>query len=486
MSSVASAADRFPLSALACLVKQGHFPAFKAYDIRAIYGQDLTEALAYWVGRALPALLCRGQTPGSARPVILVGRDMRLSSPALAEALASGITEAGADVLDLGLATTPMVYFFTAEGDGRNPLPAGSVMVTASHNPKEYNGLKVSFAGAKPCGYDLGLKEIEAALLTGRVAPPAAEPGRVIPFSEARERYVAWLTVHTPHRDLLPNLRFAVDCSDGAAALFARDLFGPSALYLNAEPDGSFPHHGPNPLDPENRRQLVQAVQENALDFGILFDGDADRVAFVDHLGRFVPPDAMIPLFARLLGQRGDVVVHDVRTSRGVIESLREEGFEPLMVKVGAAFAKTALRERNGLCGGEVAGHYYFRDFHFCDSGAFAACLALGLLAQAKAQGRALADLLEPITSRYVSSGEVNLHGIENRAQAIDTVVRALLQLKGEPERRIDFDGVRLDWVDGWFGVRASNTEPILRLAGEAPTQAALDALLSTAKASLA
>ena len=486
MTSATPAADRFPLSALACLVKQGHFPAFKAYDIRAIYGQDLTEALAYWVGRALPALLCRGQTPGSARPLILVGRDMRLSSPALAEALASGITEAGADVLDLGLATTPMVYFFTAEGDGRTPLPAGSVMVTASHNPKEYNGLKVSFAGAKPCGYDLGLKEIEATLLAGHVAPPAAEPGRVIPFPEARARYVAWLTAHTPHRDLLPNLRFAVDCSDGAAALFARDLFGPSALYLNAAPDASFPHHRPNPLDPENRRPLVQAVQENALDFGILFDGDADRVAFVDHLGRFVPPDAMIPLFARLLGQRGDVVVHDVRTSRGVIESLREDGFEPLMVKVGAAFAKTALRERNGLCGGEVAGHYYFRDFHFCDSGAFAACLALGLLAQAKAQGRALAELLEPITSRYVSSGEVNLHGIENRAQAIDTVVRALLQLKGEPERRIDFDGVRLDWADGWFGVRASNTEPILRLAGEAPTQAALDALLSTAKASLA
>lgn len=486
MSSAAPAADRFPLSALACLVKQGHFPAFKAYDIRAIYGQDLTEALAYWVGRALPALLCREPVAGVERPLILVGRDMRLSSPALAEALIAGITEAGADVLDLGLSTTPMVYFFTAEGDGIHALPVGSVMVTASHNPKEYNGLKVSLAGAKPCGYELGLKEIEAALVAGRVAPAAATPGRVIPFPEARARYVTWLKAHTPNLERLANLRFAVDCSNGAAALLARDLFGPAALYLNEAPDGTFPNHGPNPLEPENRRQLVEAVQENALDFGILFDGDADRVAFVDHLGRFVPPDAMIPLFARLLGQRGDVVVHDVRTSRGVIESLREDGFEPLMVKVGAAFAKTALRERGGLCGGEVAGHYYFRDFHFCDSGAFAACLALGMMAQAKAQGQTLADLLAPITSRYVSSGEVNIHGIENRAQAIDTVVRALLQLKGEPQRRIDFDGVRLDWADGWFGVRASNTEPILRLAGEAPTQAALAALLATAKAALA
>lgn len=441
--------------------------AFKAYDIRGIYGEDITCDLAYQVGRCLPTLLDTQD--------ILVGRDMRLSSNDLSEALITGICEAGANAWDLGLATTPMVYFFTAEG-AHNTTFGGSVMVTASHNPKEYNGLKVSKAGARPCGYHLGLSDIEAQIESGNL-PPKQHPGtrHNLPLCKA---YVAWLKAHTPPFD---NLHFAVDCSDGAAGILARDLFGPHAIYLNETPDGAFPHHGPNPLEPANREALRQTVLENHLDFGILFDGDADRVAFIDNLGNFVPPDAMIPLFARRLGQCGDVVVHDVRTSRGVIETLREDGFSPLMVKVGAAFAKTALRQQNGICGGEVAGHYYFRNFHWCDSGEFAACQALGILSEAKLYGQTLADLLAPITSRYYASGEVNLHHIGNRPAAIQAVEAALLEKWGAPAQRIDFDGVRLDWPNAWFGVRASNTEPILRLAGEAKTREHLAEMLAIA-----
>lgn len=442
--------------------------AFKAYDIRGVFGTDITPLLAYQVGRCLPKLLEAGH--------VLVGRDARLSSPELRAALIRGLTEAGADVDDMGLATTPMVYFFTAE-KGYD----ASVMITASHNPAEYNGLKISKAEARPCGYELGLKTVEAWIESDALPPAAERPGKVTQV-DYLEEYVSWLKRRLPD---LAGLRFAVDCSDGAAGILAKKLFGEGAIYLNATPDGTFPHHGPNPLEPENRTDLITAVKENALDLGLLFDGDADRVAFIDNAGEFVSPDAMIPLYARLLGETGDVVVHDVRTSRGVMETLAEDGFEPLMVKVGAAFAKTAMRERAGICGGEVAGHYYFRDFHWCDSGELAACLALGIAAQAKRTGTTLAQLLEPITARYFSSGEVNIHNVPDRAAAIAAVEAALLKTFGEPEKRIDFDGVRLDWSDKWFGFRGSNTEPLLRLAGEAKTPEVLDSLLETAKSVL-
>ena len=442
--------------------------AFKAYDIRGVFGADVTPELAYQVGRCLPALL-------DARTV-LVGRDARTSSPALRDALVRGLSEAGAAVDDLGLATTPMVYFFTAEGGY-----GASVMITASHNPPEYNGFKVSKAGALPCGYDLGLKTVEAWIEAGTLPPKAACPGAVRAIDRLGD-YVAWLRARLPD---LSGLRFAVDCSDGAAGILAKDLFGSEAVYLNAEPDGAFPHHGPNPLEAANREALVRTVREQGLDLGLMFDGDADRVAFVDETGAFVPPDAMIPLYARLLGRSGETVVHDVRTSRGVIETLREDGFEPLMVKVGAAFAKTALRERGGVCGGEVAGHYYFRDFHWCDSGELSAVLALGIVAEAKRQGKTFSALLAPITGRYCASGEVNIRGVDDRPAAVARVEAAVTRLLGAPERRIDFDGVRLDWADAWFGVRPSNTEPILRLACEARTPAQLEAMLAAAKAAL-
>ncbi|MBQ9694540.1 MAG: phosphomannomutase/phosphoglucomutase [Kiritimatiellae bacterium] len=448
--------------------------AFKAYDIRGIYGTELTDDLAYQVGRCLPAML--GATS------ILVGRDARTSSPALRDALVRGLTEAGADVTDMGLATTPMVYFFTAaKGFG------GSVMITASHNPPEYNGLKVSKAEARPCGYHLGLSDVEAQIVSGNLPPAAATPGTVTQ-ADYRAEYTAWLNTF---RGDISGLNYAVDCSDGAAGLIAEDLFDSAAVLLNAKPDGTFPHHGPNPLEMENCEQLIAAVKQNALDVGLIFDGDADRVMCVDEQGEFVPPDALIPLFAQWLREHfpvegmAPVVVHDIRTSRGVMENLRETGFDPLMVRVGAAFAKTALREQNGLCGGEVAGHYYFRHFYWCDSGELAARFLLAIVADAKRKGQTFSQILAPILNRYKRSGEVNVHGVTDRAAAIARVETAVVALMGAPLQRADFDGIRLDWADAWFGVRASNTEPILRLAGETRTQERLDALLAAAKSAI-
>lgn len=443
--------------------------AFKAYDIRGIYGTDLTDDIAYQVGRCLPKLLNAKR--------ILIGRDARRSSPALRTALVRGLIEAGAMVEDMGLATTPMVYFFTAE-KGYD----ASIMITASHNPGEYNGLKVSKTGALPVSYHLGLNQVEAMIEANALPPPAITPGTCQTVTY-QDEYIQWMRQHLPN---LAGLRFAIDCSDGSAGLIAREIFGDTAIYLNDTPNGDFPHHGPNPLEIENCQQLIDVVKAKNLDLGLIFDGDADRVMCIDNNGEFVQPDTLIPLFAQLLRSKSDpqdiAVVHDIRTSRGVIEVIQEYGFTPVMVKVGAAFAKTELRQQQGLCGGEVAGHYYYRDFHWCDSGIFAAVHALTLAVQAESIGSTFAELITPITTRYHRSGEVNVHNINNRQAAIERVETAIVNLLGQPETRVDFDGVRLDWNDAWFGVRASNTEPILRLAAEAKDVAKLQIILKTAQ----
>ena len=448
--------------------------AFKAYDIRGVYGQDISEALAYKIGRCLPTVLDAG--------IFGVGRDARLSSRALSEALTRGLLEAGASVEHLGLCTTPMTYFFNAINHDPAKPRIATVMVTASHNPPEYNGFKVSKPGALPCGYDQGLREVERMILADAI-PPAAPHGGDEHHAWDKKRYVDWMRQRKPD---LSGLRFAVDCSDGATGILAADLFGEAEAVLNATPNGAFPHHGPDPLQAENRARLAQAVRDGGLDLGVMFDGDGDRVVFVDASGAFVPPDALLPLLAedlRALSPEAEpVVVHDVRTSRGTIEALRERGFEPCMVKVGAAFAKTALREAGGLCGGEVAGHYYFRAFHWNDSGILAALRVLGIAARAKHAGKTLADLLKPITGRYVSSGEINLPGVEDRPAAVARVEAAVRALMGPPEQAIDYDGVRLDWADAWLGARPSNTEPVLRLAAEARDAATLERLLAVAK----
>lgn len=433
---------------------------FKAYDMRGEFGRDFTLDTVYRIGRWLPSLL-------EARR-ILVGRDARLTSEAVRDALVRGLTEAGCDVDDMGLATTPMVYFFTAR-DGYD----ASVQITASHNPASHNGMKVSRAEAVPVGYDSGLAELEQRVLSGEL-PTAAEKLGGRRQIECRGRFVEWLRGYASD---FSGLRFAVDCSDGVAGIFARELFGDGALYLNDVPDGRFPNHAPNPLEAKNREQLRAAVLAGGLDAGIIFDGDADRVMFLDETGAFVQPDYLIPLVARyfLAAEPGATVIYDIRTSRGVIEALKADGAQPLMGKVGHAFAKVLLRESGAVCGGELAGHYYFRDFFCCDSGELAALLILKALAEAKKNGVSFSGLVAPIR-KYANSGERNYH-IEDKDGAI-RAVSDYLEDCGEPLARADFDGVRVDFADWWVNVRKSNTEPYLRLVAEAADADSLEGRL--------
>ncbi len=441
---------------------------FKAYDMRGTFGADFDLDLVRRVGAALPRVVAGGRW--------LVGRDCRTTSEAVRNALVGGLAAAGAEVADLGLATTPMVYFFTAE-DGYD----GSVMVTASHNPPSDNGLKVSRGGALPVGYADGLDKVEQ--MVGESAAPCAD-GHASQVADALPRYIRWqreAAAFAPYS----SLRYAVDCSNGMASLLAGELF-PGAEIINGTIDGTFPAHSPNPLKAEARAQIAAVVRERGLDCGVIFDGDADRAMFVDERGEFVQPDYLIPVVARATREASTTqtlnnsntqtphkIIHDVRTSRGATETLREDGFEPVMVPVGHAFAKPALRRTGALCGGELAGHYYFREFHCCDSGALAATRVLGEIARAKAAGRSFSEMMHPIVSRYANSGEMNFE-VSDKDAAIARVVAAAESLAAvESESRID--GVRLDFADGWVSVRKSNTEPYLRLIVECRTPTMLD-----------
>ncbi|MBQ6245846.1 MAG: phosphomannomutase/phosphoglucomutase [Kiritimatiellae bacterium] len=478
---------------------------FKAYDIRGVYRDGLDEDLAYRIGRRLPALL------GGKRA--LVGRDARLSSPSLTEALLRGISDAGCDVDDMGLASTPMVYYFTAE-KGYD----FSVQVTASHNPPEYNGLKISRAGARPVGYDSGLAELEKAVAEP-LPPPASAKGRVEKVDYIAE-FVDFLRPWVPD---LSGVRLVVDCSDGMASLIVRELFGGAAAspnssrrscggraaevgplhgeagaakppklggaagvgsakpprlgadargwtkYVAATPDGSFPNHAPNPFEPAGRTLICKTVRESKADAGVIYDGDADRMMLIDENGDFVRPDLMIGVMAMpfLRKYPGATILQDIRTSRGVTEFLREAGAKTAMWKVGHAFAKVKMRELNAVFGGELAGHYYFRDFHWCDSGELASLVALGEIAAAQRRGVRLSELVKPI-DRYANTGELNFR-IGDKAGTMERLRKHFVS-KAEPVALYDFDGYRIEYRDWWFNVRPSNTEPYLRLIVEAKT----------------
>ena len=426
---------------------------FKAYDMRGTFGKDFDLATVRNVGEALPKVV------GGRR--WLVGRDCRVTSSDVRDALVAGLQASGAEVTDLGPATTPMVYFATAQGDFD-----GSVQVTASHNPPSDNGLKVSKRGALPVGYSSGLAEVER-LVSAKVVK---DDKVVKDLKGFREGYIAWLKAHAGGE--FAGLRFAVDCSDGMAGILAHDLFGPDALYLNDVPDGNFPHHSPNPLLAEAREQLSAAVRENGLDCGVIFDGDADRCMFVDENGDFIQPDYLIPALAATYPERG-VAIHDVRTSRAAIEALRAEGFTPVMGKVGHAFAKVLLRETGAICGGELAGHYYFRDFFHCDSGELAALRLLVAFARAKAAGMKVSEFLAPVARKYANSGEMNFK-VDDKEAAIARVLEAAKGL-GVETGRSDIDGYRLEYAEGWVSVRQSNTEPLLRLLVECDTPERLE-----------
>jgi phosphomannomutase len=368
------------------------------------------------------------------------------------------------------MSTTPMVYFATAS----HGFDA-SVQITASHNPKEYNGFKISRTGALPVGIDSGLIELEN-MVRNNKAEIAGKKGKVVDFNIKRE-YIDFQRKYKPD---LSDLSIAVDCSNGMASLIIKDILGASPHYIFDTMDGTFPNHEPNPLDEKNVAELQREVCRNKCDAGIIYDGDGDRVVFVDEKGRFIPPDIMIAVMGNyfLEKEKGNVL-YDIRTSKAVSEYITELGGTPHMWKVGHAFAKVKLREIKGIFGGELAGHYYFRDFFSCDSGILASLLALSVISRIKKEGRHFSELIDSIR-KYPNSGEVNFR-IEQKAEAMEKLKNELTQ-KEAPKALYDFDGYRIEFKSWWFNVRMSNTEPYLRLVVEADSRDLLEEKLSEIK----
>ena len=432
--------------------------AFHAYDIRGVYNVDFDKELAYKVGYFLPELLSADR--------VLVGRDARVSSPEIHDYLVKGITDAGADVYDIGLSTTPMVYFGTANYGFK-----ASVQITASHNPAEYNGLKVSRENALPVGLDTGLGQIKEWVESGRPCIPADVKGQVRPM-DIKPDYLAFLL---KYKGDWSNLKIAMDVSNGMASLFVRDIFGDQPAYIYEEMDGRFPNHEPNPLVQENVADLKKLVAETKADIGVIFDGDADRVMFVDENSRFISPDLMIAVLGHyFLEERGEkgYVHQDIRSSKAVGEYLAPMGGVMNTWRVGRAYAALKLRELDGVFGGELAGHYYFRDFYYSDSGLLAAILILNVVSKMKAQGISLSQLISRI-EKYQNSGEINFR-VEDKKGAMDAV-RDYFMSQEKASAYMDFDGYRVEFPEWWLNIRPSNTEPYLRFLCEATSKELLD-----------
>jgi len=418
---------------------------FKAYDIRGIYGKDLTDEIAYRIGRAFVQFLgCRK---------VVVGRDMRTHSEAIFRALTRGLTEQGADVVDIGLCSTPMSYF----ADGRLKAD-GSIMITASHNPAEWNGFKMCREEAIPLSGPTGIQEIEKIVTSGRFDPPASRPGRVTQHDIVPE-YVEHIRRSA---DIRRPLRIAVDYANAMGIYEGKVLEGLVELDpLFDELDGSFPNHEPNPLKHETFRWLQEKVKAGGHDFGIAFDGDADRVGFVDEQGRIIPMDVITALIAQMiLKKEKGPILYDLRSSWAVREVIEENGGTPLMSRVGHAFIKQQMREKHAIFAGELSGHYYFRENYYAESSSLAALYVANLVSSSD---RPLSELVRPIR-RYYASGEIN--------SEVEDAAAVLQRLKEHYRdgRIIELDGLTVEYADWWFNVRPSNTEPLVRLNLEART----------------
>jgi len=425
---------------------------FKAYDVRGIYPSELDEEGARAIGRAYVEQFEPRR--------IAVGRDMRVSSPSMTQATIEGVTEAGADVLDLGLVGTEMVYFAVGEL-GLD----GGIAVTASHNPKEYTGMKIVRRGALPVGGDSGLLEIRDRAMAGFDTSGGLTPGTV----EKHDVWPAYLdrVLSFIHQDAIKPLKLVVDAANGMAGVMlppVLERLPVQATQYFFEPDGNFPNHEPNPLLPENREFIVANTLEEQADFGVAFDGDADRCFFVDDTGEFVPGDFVTALLAESILEKepGAKIIYDVRASWAVADTVNRAGGIPLVNRVGHAFIKHRMREENAVFGGEVSGHYYFRDFSQADSGVVPFLLMLELVSK---RGR-LSELLRPYRERYFITGELNT--------PVKDVALKLQELKERfgPEGKVShLDGISIEAEDWHMNVRPSNTEPLLRLNLEARTK---------------
>jgi len=420
---------------------------FKAYDIRGIYGKELDGETAYKIGRAFVTFT-------GARKVV-VARDIRPHSEPLFQELARGITEQGADVIDIGYGSTPMSYF----ANGMLDADAG-VMITASHNPAEWNGFKLCRAQAVPISGATGILDIEQIVQGGNFAPRPEKPGKVSSYDIAPEyaRHVA------DFAHLKRPVKVAIDFANGMGIWEAKALRGLIEWEgLFEEPDGSFPNHEANPLHHATLRDLQSKVRGGSYDFGVAFDGDADRAGFLDERGEIIPMDLLTALVAQdVLATRKGVVFYDLRSSRVVKEVIEAAGGQAMMSRVGHAFIKQQMRDHGALFAGELSGHYYFRDNFTAESSAMAIIALANIVSAAE---KPLSELVAPLR-KYFASGEIN-----TRVSRDPKVILAEIKEAYADGRLSELDGVSVDYDDWWFNVRCSNTEPLVRLNLEADTR---------------
>jgi phosphomannomutase len=425
--------------------------AFKAYDVRGLYGSELDEAGAYAIGRAYVEQF------GTTR--IAVGRDMRVSSPTMAAAVREGAADGGANVLDVGMVGTEMLYFAV----GALELDGG-IAVTASHNPKEYTGMKIVRRGALPVGGESGLLDVRDRALSAQWQD--TERGE-IRDEDIWERFVDRVLSFVDVDALRP-LRVVIDAANGMAGAMLPPVLERlpmlDVVRCYFEPDGTFPNHEPNPLLPENRQFIIDRTTSEGADFGVAYDGDADRCFFVDDAGSFVPGDFTTALFAEsiLAKEPGGKVIYDVRASWAVPEAIEQAGGVGLVNRVGHAYIKQRMREEGAVFGGEVSAHYYFRDFTQADSGVIPFLLMCDLISK---RGR-LSELLASLRSRFFITGEINTPVVD-----VPSKLEELEARYGADGRVSHLDGLSISFDDWHFNVRPSNTEPLLRLNLEARSE---------------
>lgn len=436
---------------------------FKAYDIRGLSPEQLDPPLARAIGRAFGQFLTKGP--------VAVAHDMRTTGPDLHAALTEGLLDCGLDVVDLGLCSTPMLNFGVASRG-----LAGGVMITASHNPGKYNGMKLCREQGIPIAGDTGLADIERLALAELGKSGGPTRGSVTK-AEPFESYRALLKAFT--KPVPRTLKLVVDCGNGMAGAYEfrilSELF-PGTIGMYVEPDGAFPNHEANPLVEKNLDDLRHRVVEEKADAGIAFDGDGDRVAFVDETGRTVAGDLLLALMVpeALAREPGAAVLYDLRSSWAVKEEIERGGGRAVLSRVGHSFIKKTMRETQAILGGEVSGHYYFRDFYYLDSGIHAALKILELLGNSR--GR-LSELAAPL-DRYPRTGEVNF--VVDDAKAALARVEAAFAGQGTQTR---LDGLSVELADWWFNLRLSNTEPLVRLNAQARSEERLAAEVAKLRA---
>jgi phosphomannomutase len=434
---------------------------FKAYDIRGLYGEQIDGDVAEQIGRAFGAVLSGLAGKGIGELRVGLGRDMRLSAPELAARYREGLLSVGVDVIDIGQVGSEMLYWLV----GSRELDGG-LMCTASHNPKAYTGVKLVRAGAIALSGDEGIQDIRANIEAHGSEPARGPRGELETidiyeeFQAAALRFIDAPALRSSGR----RLKVVLDGGNGMAG----PMIGPILAGLDLDlietywtPDGNFPDHEPNPLLPENRKLIIEKVRESGADLGIAWDGDADRCFFIDDSGAFVDGDFLTALLAEsLLGKRSDptrpeAILYDVRASRAVADTVTRAGGVAYVNRVGHAFFKKRMHAEGSLFGGEVSGHYYFRDFYCADSGTIPCLLVLELLSR---EGKRMSELLAPYHARYFISGEINSEVPDAQAK-MDEIAERFADARQE-----HLDGISIDYEDWHFNVRASNTEPLLRL----------------------